>query len=46
MLKSVLLELYENEGLRFGKFLLKSGVIVPIYVDLRKIVSKPTLLVS
>jgi uridine monophosphate synthetase len=44
-LESFMEKLYECGCIKFGEFVLSSGLITPVYFDLRLIVSYPFLLV-
>lgn len=38
--------LFEIGSIKFGQFTLKSGLVSPIYFDLRLLISHPKLMVS
>ena len=44
-LEDVVLRLFEVQGVKFGQYTLKSGLLSPIYFDLRVVVSYPELMV-
>lgn len=45
-LNEVIIDLYEIGVFQFGNFTLKTGISSPMYIDLRRIISRPKLLIQ
>ena len=44
-LHDLIIQLYDHQAIQFREVTLKTGVVSPVYVDLRVLVSYPKLLV-
>lgn len=41
---SLVLKIFDVGGIKFGSYMLKSGLVTPIYIDIRSLVSFPSIL--
>ena len=45
-LQELVLRLFDVNGLKFGRFVMRTGEVTPVYIDMRVIWSYPELVVS
>ena len=45
-LEEIVLKLFDVEGLKFGRFVMRTGEVTPLYIDMRVIWSYPDLVVG